>query len=81
MAQARYAFFFILRCLSSGARYVQLIEPSFLASGSNHSNEFYIARYLKQIEVAESCEKEGIDVKNIVHTFVSIGDTSGIDWD
>eukprot|EP01035_Chromulina_nebulosa_P000536 gene536-biopygen441 len=80
--QAGYAFFFILKDFSSGARYIQLIEPTFSAGGKHDSNEFFIKRYLKKIEEAESLawSELGIDVKNLVHTFVSIGDTSGIDW-
>jgi hypothetical protein len=80
--QAGYDFFFILRDFSSGARFVQLIEPTFSDGGKHDSNKFFIARYLKKIEKAESLawSELGIDVKNLVHTFVSNGDTSGIDW-
>jgi hypothetical protein len=80
--QAGYDFFFILRDFSSGARFVQLIEPTFSAGGKHNSNKFFIERYLNKIEKAESLawSEIGIDVKNLVHTFVSNGDTSGIDW-
>jgi hypothetical protein len=83
--QAGYDFFFVLKDFSSGARYVQLIviEPTFSAGGKHDSNAFFIKRYLKKIEKAESLawSELGIDVKNLVHTFVSNGDTSGIDWE
>ena len=80
--QAGYDFFFILKEFASGARYVQLIEPTFSAGGKHDSNKVFITRYLKKIEEAESLawSELGIDVKNLVHTFVSNGDTSGIDW-
>ena len=80
--QAGYDLFFILRDFSSGARFVQLIEPTFSDGDKHNSNKFFITRYLKKIEEAESLawSELGIDVKNLVHTFVSNGDTSGIDW-
>ena len=80
--EAGHTGFFILKGCSSGARYVQLIDLSFSAGGSHNSNEFFIAQCLKKIEVAESLawSELGIDVKNIVHTFISNSDTSGIDW-
>jgi hypothetical protein len=80
--QAAYDYFFVLKESSTGARYVQLIEPTFSAGGSHQSNEFFIARYLKKIEVAESLAwgELGVDVHSIVYTFVSNGDTSTIDW-
>lgn len=81
-AQSGYDFFFILKEFSSRTRSIQLIDTSFSAGGKNRSEEFFIARYLKKIEAAESLawNELGIDVKTIVHTFVSNGDTSGVDW-
>ena len=79
--QAAYNFFFILKDLTTGTRYVQLIEPTFSAGGSN-PDQFFIDRYVKKLKAAESLawNEVGIDVKDIIHTFVSTGSTSHIDW-
>ena len=78
--QAAYDFFFILKG-PDGSRYVQLIEPT-LSAGGPDSDAFFINRYLKKLEKAESLawNELGIDAANIVHTFVSTGNTSGVPW-
>jgi len=77
--QAAYDFFFILKGLTAGTRFVQLIEPTFSAS---NSDQFFIDRYVKKLKSSDSLawNELGIDKKDIVHTFVSTGSTSHIDW-
>ena len=77
--QAAYDFFFILRGLTEGTRFVQLIEPTFSAS---NSDQFFIDRYVKKLKSSDSLawNELGIDKKDIIHTFVSTGSTSHIDW-
>ena len=77
--QAAYDFFFILKGLTTGTRFVQLIEPTFSAS---NSDQFFIDRYVKKLKTSDSLawNELGIDKKDIVHTFVSTGNTSHIDW-
>ena len=68
--QAAYDFFFILEDLTTGTRYVQLIEPTFSADGCNLPDQFFIDRYVKKLKAAESLawNELGIDVKDIVYT-------------
>ena len=79
--QAGYDFFFILKGRAAGPRFVQLIEPT-LSAGGPDSDVFFIKRYIKKLKAAESLawNKLGIDVNNIVHTFISTGDITGIQW-
>ena len=79
--QVGYDFFFILKDLSTGTRYVQLIEPTLSAGGAT-PDAFFIERYVKKLKAVQSLAwvELGIDAENIVHTFVSTGDTSRIDW-
>ena len=79
--QAAYDFFFILKDSSSNKRFVQLIEPTISAGGPD-SDAYFIKRYVDKLTRAESLawDQLGIDMKDIVYTFISTGDTSGIDW-
>ena len=80
--QAGYDFFFILKDLSTGTRYVQLIEPTLSAGGAS-PDAFFIDRYLKKMKAVKALAwaELGIEAENIIHTFVSTtGDTSRIDW-
>ena len=79
--QVGYDFFFILKDLSTGMRYVQLIEPSLSAGGAT-PDVFFVERYVKKLKAVQSLAwvELDIDAENIVHTFVSTGDTSRIDW-
>ena len=78
---AAYDFFFILKDLSSNKRFVQLIETT-ISEGGRDSDAYFIKRYVDKMKRAESLawDQLGIDVKDIVHTFISTGDSSGIDW-
>jgi hypothetical protein len=57
------------------------VQPTFSADGCNPPDQFFIDRYVKKLKDAESLawNELGIDVKDIVHTFVSTGSTSHID--
>ena len=74
-------FFFILKDISTGTRYLQLIEPTLSADGAT-PDAFFIERYVKKLKAVKSLAwaELGIDAENIVHIFVSTGDTSRIDW-
>ena len=80
--QSGYDFFFIFKDLSTGMRYVQLIEPTLSAGGST-PDTFFTERYFKKLRAVQSLAwaELGIDAENIVHTFVSTGNTSRIDWE
>ena len=76
------SFFFIFKDLSTGMRYVQLIEPTLSAGGAT-PDTFFTERYLKKLRAVQSLAwaEIGIDAENIVHTFISTGNTSRIDWE
>ena len=77
------SFFFIFKDLSTGMRYVQLIEPTLSAGGAT-PDAIFTERYLKKLRAVQSlawAEEIGINSENIVHTFVSTGDASRIDWE
>ena len=80
--QSGYDFFFIFKDLSTGMRYVQLIEPTLSAGGAT-PDTFFTERYLKKLRAVQSLAwaEIGIDAENIVHTFISTGNTSRIDWE
>eukprot|EP01036_Dinobryon_divergens_P022102 gene22102-30337_t len=79
--QAAYDFFFILKDSSTNKRFVQLIKPT-ISAGCPDSDAYFIKRYMDKLTRAESLawDQLGIDVNEIVHTFISTGDASGIDW-
>jgi hypothetical protein len=61
--------------------FIQLFEPTISAGGPD-PEDYFSRRYVEKLEKAESLawKEIGIDVKNIVYTFISTGDTSDIDW-
>jgi len=81
--QAGFILFFNFKYLSTGTRYVQLIEPTLSAGvGGVIPDEFFIERYVKKLKAAQSLAwvELSIHAENIIHTIVSIGDNSRIDW-
>eukprot|EP01036_Dinobryon_divergens_P029294 gene29294-38367_t len=52
--QAGYDFFFILKDLSTGMRYVQLIEPTLSAGAGATPDAFFIERYVKKLKAVQS---------------------------
>ena len=78
--QAAYNFFFVLRDISTKMPFVQLIDLT-LSAGDSDSKDF-TQRYVHQLKKAEALpwNELGIDAKKIVFTFISYGDTSGVNW-
>jgi hypothetical protein len=79
--QAAYDFLFILKEFPTNMPFIQLMEPTISAGGPD-PKDYFSRRYVEKLQNAESLawNELGIDVKNLVHTFVSNGDTSGIGW-
>ena len=79
--QAAYDFLFILKEFPTNMPFIQLMEPTISAGGPD-PKDYFSRRYVEKLQNAESLawNELGIDVKKIVHTFISMGDTSDIDW-
>ena len=61
----------------------QLIKPTLSAGvGGAIPDAFFIKQYVKKLKAAQSLAwvELSIDEENIIHTIVSIGDKSRIDW-